>query len=265
MAFDDLCEEGVRRFLRRGDLTVRVFDTVGSTNTLLGAMAGEGAPAGLALVAGAQTAGRGRSGRSFFSPSGTGVYISLLLRPDLTPAAAVPLTACAAVAAAEAIEEVSGVRAGIKWVNDIFIDGRKVCGILTEAATDSVSGRLRHVVIGLGINVSAPEGGFPPELSGIAGAVFPGPVPGDVRCRLAAGILDRLAGLAEDPLSPACLEAYRSRSILTGRGILVLEPGKKAQSAEALGINDDYSLSVQFSDGTVRALVSGEVSIRPED
>ena len=265
MAYGGLSEEGVRKYLRRRDLTVRVYDAVGSTNTLLGSMAGEGAPAGLALVAGAQTAGRGRRGRSFYSPDGTGVYISLLLRPDLTPAAAVPLTACAAVAAAESIEEVSGVRAGIKWVNDIFVDGRKVCGILTEAETDAVSGRLRHVVIGLGVNVSVPAGGFPGDLQGIAGAVFPGPGPEDVRCRLAAGILDRLSELAESPGDPAVLEAYRGRSILSGRRIRILEPGREPQEATAVGINDDYSLQVRLSDGTQRSLVSGEVSIRPDD
>ena len=265
MANSGLTEEGVRKFLRRADLTVRVYDSVGSTNTLLGAMAGEGAPAGLALIAGAQTAGRGRRGRSFYSPDGTGVYISLLLRPDLSPAAAVPLTACAAVAAAEAIEEVSGARAGIKWVNDIFIDGRKVCGILTEAETDAVSSRLRHVIIGLGVNISEPEGGFPSELADIAGAVFPGPVPEAVRCRLAAGILDRLSELAEDPGDPAVLEAYRSRSVLSGRRIRILEPGREPQEAAAVGINDDYSLQVCLPDGTQRSLVSGEVSIRPDE
>ena len=264
MACGGLSEEGVKRYLRRRDLTVRVFDTVGSTNTLLGAMAAEGAPAGLALIAGSQTAGRGRLGRSFFSPEGTGVYISLLLRPDLSPAAAVALTACAAVAAAEGIEEVSGVHAGIKWVNDIFIGGRKVCGILTEAETDAVSGRLRHVVIGLGVNISAPEGGFPAELRDTAGAVFPGQVPDDARCRLAAGILDRLSELAEAPEAPPVLEAYRARSILPGRGILVLEPGKAPQEAVALGIGDDYALRVRLPDGTQRSLISGEVSIRPE-
>ena len=260
-----LSAEGVRRRLRHGELDIRVFDTIGSTNTALKAMADAGADAGLALIAAEQTAGRGRMGRSFFSPAGSGLYMSLLLRPAVPAAQAVRLTACAAAAAAEAIEELSGRSAGIKWVNDIYLDGKKVCGILTETRADGADSSLRYAVIGLGVNLREPEGGFPEELRPIAGAVFPGGDIPELRCRLAAGILDRLADYAADPDDPAILEAYRRRSFLPGRQISIHVPGREPQSAEALGVNEDYSLRVRLPDGSERDLVFGEVSVRNAD
>ena len=263
MTSDGLTEEGVRRYLRRNDLGIRVYDIVDSTNTLLKELAAGGAPSPLAVISGEQTAGRGRMGRSFFSPADTGLYMSLLLRPALSPAEAVMLTACAAVAAAETIEEVSHRPAGIKWVNDIFVGGRKVCGILTEAETDPSSGLVRHVIIGVGINVYAPEGGFPGELRETAGALFPRRTGADERCRIAAGILERITELARSPGDPAVFEAYRSRSFLPGRQILLSVPGEPPQSAAVVDIGRDYSLRIRLPYGTERSVLSGEVRIRP--
>ena len=133
---DVLSEEGIRRHLQHQELQLQVYRTITSTNTVLKTLAAQNAPAGLALVAGEQTAGRGRLGRSFYSPADSGLYLSLLLRPHMSAVQATHLTACAAVAAAETIEELSGRPAQIKWVNDILVNGRKVCGILTEASID---------------------------------------------------------------------------------------------------------------------------------
>ena len=138
-----LSEDGIRRHLKHQELKLQVYKTITSTNTVLKALAAEGAPAGLALIAGEQTAGRGRMGRSFYSPADSGLYLSLLLRPNVSAVEATRLTACAAVAVAETIEELSGRPAQIKWVNDIFVDGRKVCGILTEASVDCENGMMR--------------------------------------------------------------------------------------------------------------------------
>ena len=259
---DVLSAEGIARFLRHRELRLRVYPTIGSTNTALKAMAAEGAEAGLALVAAQQTAGRGRMGRSFYSPPGSGLYLSLLLRPELPAAQAVRLTACAAVAAAEAIESLSGAETAIKWVNDIQIGGRKVCGILTEAGLDCESGRMHYVVVGVGVNLRAPEGGFPPELRGIAGAAFEGREIPALRCRLAAGILDRLLDYSARPDDPALFEAYRSRSLVLGKKIDILTPGAAPVPAKALALGEDYSLLVRLEDGTLRRLSSGEVSIR---
>ena len=262
---DTLSREGILRYLRHRELTVRVCETVGSTNTVLKELAAKGTPAGLALVAGEQTAGRGRLGRSFYSPAGSGLYLSLLLRPAIPAAGAVRLTACAAVAAAETVEELSGRSAGIKWVNDIVMDGRKICGILTETGLESDNTTVRWIVVGLGVNVRVPEGGFPEELRGVAGAAFGETEIPELRCRLAAGILDKLWEYAGDPASSAIVEAYRRRSILPGKEILIHTPGEEPENARAVGINDDCSLLVRLPDGSMRTLRSGEVSVRTVD
>ena len=256
-------EQEVRRWLRHQELTLRIEPSVGSTNTVLKDLAARGAPAGLVLLAEEQTAGRGRLGRSFYSPAGTGLYLSLLLRPSYCAEAATMLTPCAAVAVAETIEELSGSAAQIKWVNDVFVGGKKVCGILTEASMDSEGNLLRYVVVGLGVNVRAPEGGFPEDLGGVAGAAFgPGESP-ELRARLAAGILDRLMDLAQDPADPAVREAYRNRSMVLGQKIHVLSPGRDPVPAEAVDLGEDYSLLVRLDDGSLTRLRAGEVSLRP--
>ena len=152
---DVLSEGGIRRHLKHPELSLQVFSTIGSTNTELKALAARNAEAGLALVASQQTAGRGRLGRSFYSPPDTGIYLSLLLRPRLRAQEATAITAAAAVAVAETLEELSGEPMEIKWVNDVYHHGRKVAGILTEAAMDFESGFLSYVVVGI------PRGRFP--------------------------------------------------------------------------------------------------------
>lgn len=259
---DVLSAEGIARYLRHRELRLRVYETIDSTNTALKAMAAGGAEAGLALVAASQTAGRGRMGRSFYSPADSGLYLSLLLRPTLPAAQAVRLTACAAVAVAETVEELSGRETAIKWVNDVYMDARKVCGILTEASVDTERATLRWAVVGVGVNLRRPAGDFPEELRTVAGAALDGIDAPELRCRLAAGILDRLADYAETPAAPAIFEGYRRRSFVLGREINILAPGKDPEPAVAMGLGDDYSLLVRLPDGTTRRLSSGEVSVR---
>ena len=259
---DVLSAEGIRRHLRHGELQLQVYKTISSTNTVLKGLAAEGAGEGLALIAEEQTAGRGRMGRSFYSPPESGLYLSLLLRPEMRAVDAVRLTACAAVAVAEAIEALSGREAQIKWVNDIFVGGRKVCGILTEASVDCESGMMHYVIVGIGVNTHVPDGNFPEELRGIAGAAFGSePVP-ELRCRLAAEILDRLSDYAANPAAPAVFEGYRRRSLVLGREISILSPGRDPEPAVAVDLGEDYSLLVRLPDGSTRRLNSGEVSVK---
>ena len=259
---DVLSEEGIRRHLKHQELELQVYKTITSTNTVLKALAAEGAPAGLALIAGEQTAGRGRMGRSFYSPADSGLYLSLLLRPNVSAVEATRLTACAAVAVAETIEELSGRPAQIKWVNDIFADGRKVCGILTEASVDCENGMMHYVIIGLGVNTRVPAGDFPEELKGIAGAAFDADSIPELRCRLAAGILDRLAEYTENPGASRVFEGYKNRSLVLGKQINILAPGRDPVPAEVLDLEEDYALLVRLPDGSTTRLNSGEVSIR---
>lgn len=266
---DVLNAGAVRALLEPGPaaaLQIEVVDRLPGTNAALCARAAQGAPEGLVLIAQAQSAGRGRSGRPFFSPPGSGLYMSILLRPELGARQAVRITAMAAVAAARAAERLCGAEIGIKWVNDLMRDGRKVCGILTEASMDLESGMLDHAVLGLGFNLTEPAGGWPEELEGIAGALFDGaPAPGS-RAALAAGVLNEFWPLYRAGSRDGYLEEYRRRQLLTGHTVEVLRPGTPSRTARVLGVDRDCRLVVQFEPGSAPvALGSGEVRVRPTD
>ena len=223
--------------------------------------AAAGAPEGTAILAGAQTQGRGRIGRSFYSPSDTGIYLSILLRPnDCSPLQATKLTTMAAVAACEAIEAAARRSAQIKWVNDIFIDGKKVCGILTEASFGLESGHLDYAVLGIGFNAYTPEGGFPENIESIAGSIFLRRE-NDGKNRLAADFLNHFMDLYSCRDDHAYVEKYRQRSLVLGKRIRILSPSGTI-FATALDVDDQCRLVVRYDDGSTQALSSGEISIR---
>ena len=236
---------------------IEAHDCLDSTNTVLKCRAAQGEAAGLVLLADRQTAGRGRMTRSFFSPPGCGLYMSLLVRPALTAGNALLLTTAAAVATADAIAAVTGRVTGIKWVNDLFWGDRKVCGILTESSLGA-DGRLVWAVVGIGINVRAPREGFPPELAEIAGALLPADAP-DLRPRLAAEILARCSSLFACLPEPTHLEEYRRRSILIGRSVTLSTTDERVTVE---GIDDACRLLVRDAAGGVRAISTGECSVR---
>lgn len=217
-------------------------------------------PEGYVLLADRQTGGRGRRGRSFFSPAGTGIYMSILLRPALPPEEAVSVTTAAAVAACRAIEECTEEKPSIKWVNDIFVRGKKVCGILTEGQSAPDGGTFRWIVLGVGFNVTPPEGGFPGELSPVAGSVLPKREAG-VRPRLAAAFLRQFFALYDALPSKSASAEYRERCFLPGKEIFVLN-GEEKLPARALDVDGECRLVVQYGDGRIEALHSGEVSVR---
>ena len=257
-----LSPQSIRPHLRDTSLNLLVYPEVTSTNTLAKQMAEEGAPEGTVILAETQTAGRGRRDHSFHSPPGGGIYMSLILRPTFSARDSLCITTCAAVAVARAIEAVSGAAAQIKWVNDVFCHGKKVCGIATEASIDLESGGLRYAVLGIGINVTPGKEPFPPALSAIATTVFPSHQEADVRSRLAAAVLNHF--LAEYPhlTEKRFFEAYRARSLLLGQPINILR-GRETIPALALDLDRDFGLRVRLDDGTEETLSSGEVSIRP--
>ena len=257
---DILSEQGVKKHLNQ-DCQITFVPSVGSTNTVLRALAEQGAPEGTVVIADEQTGGRGRMGRAFYSPAGSGIYLSLLLRPvNADPRQTVTLTAAAAVALCQAIETVSENEPQIKWVNDIFLNGRKICGILSEAAFGLESGVPEYVVVGVGINAYTPEGGFPPELAEIAGALWERPVPGG-KNRLAAEFVNHFWKLytAGDPA--AFLEDYRRRSLVVGKDVTVIAGGRETP-AHALGIDENCRLLVRYENGETAALSYGEVRIQ---
>ena len=238
--------------------------TLASTNQALKEMAQHGAPAGTVLIAQRQTAGHGRKARSFFSPGETGIYMSILVRPALSPQSALTLTTAAAVAVVEAIREQTGYKASIKWVNDIYMNEKKVCGILTEAAITPDGTRLEYAIVGIGINVLRPKEGFPSEICDVAASIYPPDTPpAGKRTAMVSCLLNRLAHLLPHSTAPEVLRAYRAASFLPGRTVNVVRENGEERTVTVLDIDDAYRLVVRNTDGTVEALDSGEVSIRP--
>lgn len=260
---DVINAEGIKKHLnsRVGNIVkTEVYDCVESTNTLLKAKAREGAEEGLVIVASEQTDGRGRMGRSFFSPGATGVYLSILLKPELKSAEAVLITTAAAVAVCRALEASGADEPGIKWVNDIFVRGKKVCGILTEAAVNPENGYLDFAVLGVGINMYSPEDGFPDEIKDIAGAVFENKT-ADLRNRFTASFLNEFFGFYDKLTERAHCPEYIKRSLVIGKSVKVLW-GDTQREAFVKGIDNDCCLIVEYKNGEIKKLSSGEISIK---
>lgn len=231
---------------------IRFLEVTESTN-LDAAKIAKTAPHGTTIIADAQTAGRGRLGRSFFAPRG-GIYMSVILKLGLAFSDAVLITTAAAVAVCKAVEAVSDVRPQIKWVNDLLVDGKKVCGISCEAV--SAGDTIDAVILGIGINFSAQE--FPKDLQDTAGVLFS--VPPVSRNVLIAEILKNILHIAENLSSRKFIEDYKSRSAVLGKPIRYLEAGIWHE-AEAVSITDDGGLVV-LENSVSKTLVSGEVTLR---
>lgn len=260
-----LSKSGIIPYLDEKTKSSTIIDVrknVTSTNTVLKEIAVNGGKQGYVLIAQEQTAGKGRLGRTFYSPNGTGIYMSVLLRPKMTIEDSLLITTSAAVAVSRAVEKLSEKKAQIKWVNDVFVDGRKICGILTESSLDFESGCLEYAVVGIGVNISKPDGDFPDEIKGIAGG-FLDNVTGNVRCKLIAEIINELANQMENLSSRYYLDEYKRRSFLLGKNIIVIKPNKK-RKAKAIDIDSRARLVVEYEDKSVEHLSSGEVSIRLE-
>lgn len=239
------------------------LDSVDSTNNRLRELALAGAPAGQVVLAESQTAGRGRYGRQFASPTGKGVYLSMLFRPEsVQPASVSTLTAHVAVAICDAVQTVCGVRPGIKWVNDLLLGNRKICGILTEMSVESESGHIQYVIVGAGVNVNETDADFPAALRPIATSILAETGQRFARARLAAQMITELDKLrAVWPHEKArYLAAYRKDCVTVGKTVRL--SGADEQTAFAKAIADDFGLIVRFPDGTEKTVSSGEVSVR---
>ena len=250
-----LSKEGIELYLRSG-APLHFFHSTDSTNKRASALALEGACHGTCVIAGHQTAGRGRLGRSFYSPERQGIYLSVILKPDFDISKAVLITAAASVATSRAIQTVCGVHPQIKWVNDLYLDGKKICGILTEAITDFESGQITNIVAGIGINCSCED--FPDEIQGIAGGI-----PGSYsKNALAAEVVNQLLDIASNIEARDFIDEYRQSSMVIGKNINVIKTGREPAAAFAEDIDNNGALIVSYSDGTREALTTGEVSIR---
>lgn len=256
---DPFCAEAIGDY----PAPIYLYDTLESSNRTAKLLALDGAPHGTLVLTAHQSAGRGRLGRRFESPAGKGVYCSVLLRPEMPAANAQTATISAAVAVCRAVKKLCGLELAIKWVNDLYYQGKKVCGILTEAALDLESGMLDYAVLGLGFNVAAPADGWPEDLRDVAGALYDGsPAPG-ARAALAAAFLNAFWPLYRAGPRSGYLDEYRRRQALTGQRVLVTPRRGTPRAAQVQGIDDECKLVVRF-DGESRpaALNSGEVSVR---
>ena len=243
--------------------TIICVDTIDSTNTHAKDLASHGAPHGTVLIANHQTGGRGRMGRRFHSPAGTGIYLSVILRPDCAPGELMHLTCAAGAAMCRAVEAVTGFSPGIKWINDLVSQGKKLGGILAELTIDPATGKTAYAIVGIGINCSQKSGDFPPEIADIATSLSA--VTGKFvdRNRLAAAMIAALHSMGEELLvkKAAIMDFYRSHCVTLGKDVSV-HRFDEVRHGTAIDIDEDGGLIVTFSDGSRSTVNAGEVSIR---
>ncbi len=246
-----------------GTKHIHWFDTIDSTNTCAKALAQDGAPQGTVVIADRQTGGRGRMGRSFSSPGGMGIYLSMILRPGCDATELMHLTCAVAVAMCDAIEAVSGFRPGLKWINDLIAKGKKLGGILTELSLVPGTASVDFAVVGIGINCCQTVADFPEELQNIAISlqdVIGNPVD---RAKLAAAMIESLWKMSRTLLveKSTVMTKYKADCITLGQDIYLLQDDEK-RPCRAIDLNLDGALIVAYPDGTSQAVNSGEVSVR---
>ena len=242
---------------------VFVMDSVDSTNNALKEMAKNGAPQGTCLVALEQTVGRGRQGKSFSSPRGQGLYFSVLLRPRCIPAQVGHVTAMAAVATADAVEAVTGVKPGIKWTNDLVFGNKKLSGILSEMEADWENNTIEYIIIGVGINLSQKPHEFPEDLQNIATSIRAYTRKEPSLALLAAALVERFSQMSGSLLTEKglWLQRYRENCVTIGKEVKVIR-GEETKFAWALDIDEAGGLKVRFPGGKFDTIYSGEVSVR---
>ena len=238
------------------------FSELDSTNDRLKAMARGKAPHGTVLIADHQTGGHGRMGRAFHSPEGVGVYLSILLRPNCAPTDLMHLTCATAAAMCDAVETAAGFRPGIKWTNDLVYGRRKLGGILTELGLNT-KGRVDYAIIGIGINCCQQEADFPHDIQKIAGSLAMISGQKIDRSKVAAAMMESLYRMDSILFTEKAelLEQYRKDCITVGQDISLLR-GDSVRHGRALDVDDNGALVVRYTDGSVEAVNSGEVSVR---
>lgn len=265
-----LAEVRIREKLSDDLSKIKLFihDEVTSTNDVARNCYYEGVGEDFVVISDSQTRGRGRHGRVFYSPKGTGLYLSFATTPNANIAEGSLLVAMTAVAVSKAISDVVGVDTKIKWVNDIFVGEKKVAGILTEAVTSYEAATIECAIIGIGINLYEPQGGFPDELKKKAGALLESyDVDKKIKNELAAAVISRFYEYYKKR-DKEFIKEYRERSNLIGNYVKIAPVGTDNEAAKehkgyaiAKEIDDDCHLIVEYEDGRTVTLTSGEVSV----
>ena len=261
---DVLTTKSIGPFLtRERQKTVICLDCVDSTNTYLKKLAKEGALEGTVVIANEQTAGRGRLGRTFQSKKNAGIYMSMLIKPKGSLNNVAEITAWVAVAVVKAIEHVSGVKPGIKWVNDLVLDGKKICGILTEMTTIGECVQEPCLVVGIGINVNNQKKDFLEDIQEMASSIREMTGKTIEREELVAAVIRELDCMYQDwPCKKKdYLSYYRNACVTTGKEVRIIQNGVE-RIGVAKSVTEEFKLQVCYPDGLMEVVSSGEVSVR---
>lgn len=259
---DKLSLQGMLPFLDEtiDSSLIQVYESIDSTNNLAKELAVSGAKNGTVIIANEQTNGRGRYGKTFESPKDSGIYMSIILRPEEMPQIDPSLmTAYSAVVVSEVLEQLSGEKIGIKWVNDLFLNGKKVCGILTEAVSNLETGRLDWIVVGIGINVSTKSELFSKNVQSVATALFNNK--NTIRNKIAANVINQFFLQASNMTQKSMMQQYREKSIVVDQLVSIVS-GADSYVAQVEDIKDNGSLMIKLSNGETRELRFGEVSLK---
>ncbi|MBQ7203841.1 MAG: biotin--[Eubacterium sp.] len=250
---DILTTQTISNALNNSDIEVYHYKTIDSTNNEAKRLLATGTRKILLITADEQTEGRGRQGKSFYSPANTGIYMSLVLHPMIKLENSVISTTAAAVAVCRAIELLTDKKPLIKWVNDVYLDDKKICGILTEALTDFETQIVTSLVLGIGINMNTES--FPSDVENASS------LEADIsRNELIAAIINEIFKIM-DAHSKDFIEYYREHSLIIGKRINFIKNGV-VTPAKALNIDENGALVVQLDNGDITTLSSGEITIR---
>ncbi len=256
-----ISSEGIRDYIKEDRVSIQVLDEVPSTNEYLKKLALKGEKEFFTLVANRQSNGKGRRGKSFHSPKNTGVYLSMLLRPSFSMEKSLNITTASAVAVSKTIEKLTSKPISIKWVNDIFIEDRKVSGILTEGSMDLETGNLSHIIVGVGINLFKPDLDFPENIEGIAGYVLE-EYDGFFKERFIGELINSLIEHYENLDSNEIYEYYRRKSYLKGKVVEFYEKDRLFQG-RVYDVDENFRLIIETEKGTI-PLSTGSVNIVKE-
>lgn len=260
---DQLSAIGIIENISNPELNNQIifYDVIDSTNKKAKELAAEGAVHGTLVVANEQTDGRGRYGRSFESPKNTGIYMSLIIRPqELTYNDPTIVTAYAAVVVSNVIEELTGKKIGIKWVNDLFYNEKKVCGILTEAVTDFESGQIEWIVLGIGLNISTSDIVFSEEVKQKAGSIFKENEISVNRNKLVATLLEELLTVHKKLSVTDLMTEYKVKSIVLNKNVMI-QQGQESYRVKVIDIDDQGQLIIETESGKKKSFSSGEIRI----
>lgn len=260
---DLISNEGIKTYLKKDycNIPIYAFKTLKSTNETAKQLALNGAKHGTVVISEEQTGGKGRMGRKFYSPANSGIYMSIILRPNLNCSDSVLITTASSVAVCRAIEKLTKVPVKIKWINDIILKNKKIGGILTEAVTNFENYNIEYVVIGIGINFDTAQNSFPTEIQDIASSLFTKENKSTSRNQLCAEVINEILWIIDNLKDCNFIKEYKERSIILNKNIYFIIKGQ-ATKGKAIDINDDGSLVVRKENNEIVVLNSGEISIR---